>query len=621
MRSLTMRAPGRVHSAPVTSVSLHPTEALLASASYDGTAIVWDVSQPDAPRQVTTLSHRRLINSVTWNPYREAVLATASADKTVAVWDVSDGSAELLSVAARHTDDVNSVAWMPDGARFVCVSEDGRASLWNAEASRYEGMVASHAAHCMMVDISGAGLVLTVGEDGLVAVNDLEKNETAERSYDGSVEGCSWSRSGDQLAIVRDDGHLDVLGRDLETRLSVKVASSAARAVAWSDDDRSLVVGCYDGRVYLIDADSGDIIRSAYDERFWPRSVSVAGDVVAVGSFWGGVHLLDRWTLTPRSSPGVPTHGVNALTPRPGTDDLLVGADSGLVAAVPFPTARRSGGTPQLVGEVVSPVLSVAWDGERGWAGTYAGDVRELAVEPRVSGSLGAPVPSLIATPDRLVAGTYNGELVELDKRTLDVVRRRNAHDGSIKSLAVLPNTDQYLSAATDRTVALGDFERRSVLWEHGNLVNAVAANADGTVVASASRDHTVKVARIVDGGVGGPVLSLLGADESMKAVAVLGDADQPIVVAGSYDFGIYMWRVDWRQHDRLLRSGRRLRDVGQGVSAVCAVDARRCVVAGWDGSLVFFEVVDGELVETADVDTSGLFSRFATAGGPRVPA
>ncbi|QNP68070.1 hypothetical protein IAG44_00285 [Streptomyces roseirectus] len=50
-------------------------------------------------------------------------------------------------------------------------------------------------------------------------------------------------------------------------------------------------------------------------------------------------------------------------------------------------------------------------------------------------------------------------------------------------------------------------------LWEHRNLVNAVAQLA-GRVVAGASRDHTVKVGRLGPGGATG-VQTLLGPDES----------------------------------------------------------------------------------------------------------
>lgn len=603
MQTLIMRRNTTAHSAPVTSVALDKTGTLLATSSYDGTTVIWDTHDPATPHKMSTISHRRLVNAATWNPYRDRVLATASADKTVATWDLSgEGSPQLIGVVGRHTDDINSVAWMPDGERFACVSEDGRASLWNSTSSTYEGPVASHAAHCMMVDISPRGLIATVGEDGLVSIKDLDASDVLERMYEGSVEGCSWSNVGDRLAIARDDGSVDILDEGLGLLVSAKIASSAVRSVSWSDDDQLLVIGAYDGAVHLMD-DMGNIIRSVADGRFWPRSVSVSGDVVAVGSFWSGPHLLDLMSLDTLSDPAEATHGVNAVVADAAGKEVLLGADSGLVISVPIdasPTLLRKS---VAIREVTSSlILSLARDDVRAWAGTYTGDIVSVDNPEKRSVNLGAPVPALISIKERLVAGTYNGELVELDKRTLSVLRRYAAHEGSIKSLAMLPGSDQFLAASTDRTVSIGDFDNRRVLWEHGNLVNAVSVNADGSVVASASRDHTVKVGRIdPDGVLVGPVLTLLGSDESVKAVAVLGDATAPVVIAGSYDFGLYVWNVDWDDGYEVLRTGSVVKMLGQGVSAVISSGDNIAIAVGWDGSLVFLQLDNGELVELAD--------------------
>lgn len=613
MQTLTMRRNTTAHSAPVTSVALSKTGTLLATSSYDGTTIIWDTHDPVAPRKISTISHRRLVNAATWNPYRDRVLATASADKTVATWDLSrEASPQLIGVVGRHTDDINSVAWMPDGERFACVSEDGRASLWNSTSSTYQGLVASHSAHCMMVDISPRGLVATVGEDGLVSVNDLDAGDVSERMYEGSVEGCSWSNAGDRLAIARDDGSVDVLDEGLGLLVSAKIASSAVRSVAWSDDDDLLVIGAYDGAVHLMD-DKGRVIRSVTDGRFWPRSVSVSGDVVAVGSFWSGPHLLDLMSLDTLSGPAEPTHGVNAVVADAAENEVLLGSDSGLVVSVPIDAS------PTLLSKLVavrgitsSIILSLARDNVRAWAGTYAGEIISVEDPEKRSVNLGAPVPALISVRGSLVAGTYNGELVELDKTTLSELRRYAAHEGSIKSLASLPGTDRFLAASTDRTVSIGDFDNRRTLWEHGNLVNAVAINAEGSVVASASRDHTVKVGRIAaDGSLIDPVLTLLGADESVKAVAVLGNAKAPVVIAGSYDFGLYAWNVDWDDGYEVLRTGTLVKMLGQGVSAIISSGENVVIAVGWDGSLVFLQLDNGEIVEVADHSIPALVAGF----------
>ncbi|MFE9251274.1 repetative protein [Streptomyces sp. NPDC007088] len=589
MRTIDLPAWGPGHSAPLTHVGLRPDGQRLASCSYDGTVIIWDTGTPARPVPLARLRHRRLVNASAWNPADPEVLATASADKTVAIWRVTErGRTHLHTVLARHTDDINSVAWLPDGERLICVSEDGRATLWSAVDGTFLAEIGAHEAHCMMVSVGAHGLVATVGEDGLVAVTDPDGSRApVTRHYDSSIEGCAWSHSGRLLAVARDDGAVDLLTAGLEVVRTVPVSTSAARAVAWAEDDSSFVVGAYDGGLHWFDV-LGTRLHRVEDRRVWPRSVSVAQGLVAAGSFWNGPHLYDLTTARPLAAPERATHGPNALVEHRG--ELLVGTDSGLVVTVPG-GADSSGPAPVRPPLPLTdgPILSLASDGDTLYAGTYSGQVlRHDGRTLTTSATLGAPVPSLAVHDGALVAGTYNGEFLVLDPRTLKERERIAAHDGSVKSLSTV--TGGFLSAATDRTVRAGGTHARNTLWEHGNLVNAVAALGTGAA-ASASRDHTVKAGRLTrlpDGTWRAEdVQTLLGPDESVKCVALLGSAEGPVVLAGSYDFGLYAWQVDWDDSAATLASGRLLDEFAQGLSCMIGLADGTVAVAGWDGRLL----------------------------------
>lgn len=579
--NLPPRADG--HAAPITHVAFRRDGRRLSTCSYDGSVIVWDTTDPAAPARIATLRHRRLVNAAAWHPTDPHRLATASADKTVAVWRVDGPDAAPVAVLARHTDDVNAVAWLPDGRRLVCVSEDGRATVWAADTGALLGEIGAHTAHCMMVATSRHGLIATVGEDGLVAVTDPDTPGTrASRRYDASVEGCAWSPAGDLLAVARDDGAVDLLTAGAAHLLTIDVADCAARSVTFADDS-TLVVGAYDGALHTVDV-TGRRLASFHDARMWPRSADASGPVVAAGTFGATPLLLDPRRGEVLAAPAAATHGPNALAASGSA--LLVGLDSGTVLALALDTdpARPDVGAHRL-GD--SPVLSLAAGAHTWYAGSYDGHVHAVgAAGAHHSVHIGSPVPSLCLTGAGLVAGTYGGDLVLLDPDTLTVRDRRRRHGGSVKSLAATP--DGFLSAATDRTAAGGGWGQRVTLWEHGNLVNAVAATADGRVVATASRDHTVKVGRRDrDGRLHGPVWTLLGPDESVKCVAVLGDPRTPTVLAGSYDFGLYAWRVDWADPAAALRAGTQVVAFDQAVSCATRLGRDRAAVAGWDGQLL----------------------------------
>jgi toxoflavin biosynthesis protein ToxC len=595
MRPITMPAQRAGHSAPITHVAFRGDGARLATSSYDGSVIVWDTTVPKIPRQLARLPHRRLVNAAAWHPSQPGLIATASADKTVMIWHVGpDGDAGMANGLARHTDDINSVAWLPDGQRLACVSEDGTASLWEALTGRFLGMPVAHGAHCMMVAASASGLVATVGEDGKVTVFSPDGvSATRERVYKSSVEGCAWSHRGDRLALARDDGTVDVLDPDLRTEVSVPVTSSAARSVAWSPDDTTIVTGGYDGAVHFLDADGG-ILGSSADDRMWPRSVSTAPGMVAVGSFWSTPHLLD-FDGTRLADPAEPTHGPNALAVH--GRELLIGCDSGTLLGVDLDTlddpARVAARTwPAATG----PVLSLDADGDGVFAGTYSGHLLNVERGSAASPDLGAPVPSVLRVADLIVGGTYNGELAGADPGSLAIVHRSQPHEGSVKSMAALAG-EAFVTGATDRVVAAGTLRERTPLWEHGNLVNSVTT-LDGTVVASGSRDHTVKVGWVSPGRRGGWDVSgcatLLGPDESVKCVTLLGTADAPVVLAGSYDYGLYCWQVPGPASPAGVRTGEVVTAFGQAVSHMCRIDPVTAAVAAWDGQVAIIGIRDG---------------------------
>ncbi|BCJ50285.1 hypothetical protein Asp14428_17600 [Actinoplanes sp. NBRC 14428] len=595
MRVIDLDDEPGAHAAPITGVAWRPDGERLATCSYDGTVRIWDTTAPAGPVPVETLRHRRLVNGVAWHPTDPDVLATASADKTVGIWRLGTGP---VTVLARHTDDVNAVAWLPDGERLACVSEDGRATLWHAGTGALLAEIGGHTAHCMMVSAAPDGRIATVGEDGLVAVTDPDSPRApVTRRYDVSVEGCAWSHSGTTLAVARDDGLVDLLGPDLDVLLSVRACGAAARTVAWSDDDTRFIAGGYDGALHVFDT-AGIRLRTIRDQRVWPRSVSAARGRLAVGGFGGTPYVYDLASGATLSTPDVRTHGPNAMAAAGSR--LTIGCDSGVLLTVDLdePAEARA----VRLGD--SPILSLAAGDDVVYAGTYCGEV--LSWPPVGSARLGSPVPSLALTGEGLIAGTYGGDLIALDLG-LTVTGRGTPHDGSVKSLAATPGG--FVSASTDRRVAIGGLGDRRTLWEHGNLVNAVAC-LGGTVIASASRDHTVKVGRAG----GGARLTLLGPDESVKCVALLGDPAAPTVLAGSYDFGLYAWTVDWDDPGATLRSGRLLAEFRQGVSCAAAIDGNRVAVAGWDGRiLVVASTPDGPVV-THDLAVRDLLAGARTA-------
>jgi toxoflavin biosynthesis protein ToxC len=220
-------------------------------------------------------------------------------------------------------------------------------------------------------------------------------------------------------------------------------------------------------------------------------------------------------------------------------------------------------------------------------------------------------VPSVLRIGRVVVCGTYDGEMVAVDSTSLSVVHRSQPHEGSIKAMARLQG-DEFVSCATDRVVAAGGLADRTPLWEHGNLVNSVAT-LDSSVVASASRDHTVKIGWARPDRRGrweaGACTTLLGPDESVKCVGLLGTAADPVVLAGSYDFGLYSWQMSRGSPATGVRSGAVVAEFGQAVSCICRIDPLTAAVAGWDGRIAIVRLQGGPVRVIANLSVADLIS------------
>jgi WD40 repeat protein len=512
---------------------------------------------------------------------------------------INGEGARLISVLARHSDDVNSIAWLPDGERLITASDDSSALVWEPASGRLLDRFAAHDEHCMSVSASADGRVLSVGEDGTVFVGVLDvPSSRRSRSFACSIEGCSWSPDGQRAALACDDGVLRIVSPELDLLEEIPCASTAVRGVAWAADgtDR-IVVGCYDASVRVLHGRS--VEAEARGGAQWPRSVDTARGLVAVGSFGGSPVILSLDSLTTLNDGGPVTHGPNALAVA--GRDLLVGLDSGSMLSLPVMSLKANaadGARLHVLSK--SPILSLS-HAPKGWlAGTYAGEVHRVAVgvdRSTLVGTVGleAPVPSLATRrlEDRAAAGTYNGNIATLDlvRDGLRLVDKRQLHKSSIKSVAWVRD-DVLVTGATDGAVKWSDDNGHTRdLWWHGNLVNAVAVDAWG-VVASASRDRRVQLGVVSPSGEVRHRWDLLGADESVKAVAVLGSEGRAVVLAGSYDFAVYAWSVGLDPPIATdLRSGSVVHEFSQGVSAMCALDAWRVVAASWDGSIALIEL------------------------------
>ena len=150
------------HTADVFSLAFSPARAyLLASGSWDRTVRIWDVSDNNNLRHVSTLrGHTDRVWSVAWSPDGRT-LASGSRDGTVRLWNPNNGI--NFAVLRGHTEGVSSVAWSPDGRILASGSADDTIRLWNPDTHGTLRVLRGHTSDVVSLAFHPDGQTLASG--------------------------------------------------------------------------------------------------------------------------------------------------------------------------------------------------------------------------------------------------------------------------------------------------------------------------------------------------------------------------------------------------------------------------------------------------------------------------
>ncbi|MCK6529031.1 protein kinase [Myxococcota bacterium] len=528
------------------------------------------------------LGHSDLLKDADLAPDGHTV-ATASWDGTARIWDAGGRLRSVL----RHDGPVETVSFSPAGDRVLTSSWDGTAGLWTLAGERLarlgerEGRL-----HGARFSPSGDA-VLTWSSDGTARLYAANGRRVATLGGEGGVFGAAFSPRGDVVATAHGDGRVRIWDRSGALLRTLAGHPRAAETVLFSPDGSVLATtGWGDNVARLWDLPSGRLrarleghvrrvsravfhpsgealVTLSYDRtaRIWgldgsPRNVLAGhtGRVVDAG-FSADGHLLFTvdddgagfvWTLDGRKRGALRGHtgwvtrvkvapdGHRVLTAGQDGTARLWALDDALTAWLADTRAKAKGGR-------VS-----ARDPREVVRGADA-EARPLALEgtPDLT-FLPAPhrwVSHLGVSPDGTAAVTVSGDR---EARIWDLARPAppavlRGHAGWVTRAAWSPGGESVLTASDDGTAAIWDRagRRRAVVVGHDGPVRAVAFSPDGALVATGGADGTVRVTdvagatRSVDRGHSGPV------------TAVAFSPDGARLATASQDGSGRIWGVD----------------------------------------------------------------------------
>ena len=589
------------HRGPVTCVAGIPGTHTAVTAGYDSAVGYVDLEQG----QIELLGyHRHLVNRIVVNEHGTRA-ASCSSDYTIVLWDLE--TRRPLRTLRGHWDDVEDFAFVDDDTG-ISVARDHRVFIWDLRTGAVRRILQEHEKDVLAVEYA-KGRIYSSGDDMTLRQWDLQSGELLRTwgPFEEETDTCAIDPLNDRVVLGADDGCMRIFDSGTgEAITTIRAHGSGIKKIAVSPTSGDILSAAYDQRILVWGAASFDLkVELDRHPAVWERSFnwSPDGAKILAGTFDGTVLLWDAYSgrrlAEMGRQGGVPGNACFNDVSSDSTGNMAIVSDDGLLrlARLNPVEAKWTGAVVPRSGRVL--MNSVTLDDGRGVVVAGAHDqtlhifrIKDQGIEDERDVSLQeGPVNCVRVahTPgcgDEAFVACYSGAIlrVALDG---DIRGRIRVHEGAVKALRIHPRRPVGVSCGADGLLLSWDFDGRLLARFHGHtaIVDDVDLDPSGELIASVSRDFTLKV---YDQESGRMRHSIALGHQSPKSV-LFWNSDT--VVVGNY-WG-YLLHVDLRS-EKVAR--RKIAE--NGISALSR-SGDYLVAVSYDGTVSLVSPVDLAVVRT----------------------
>jgi WD40 repeat protein len=589
------------HRGPVTCVAGIPGTRAAVTSGYDSAVGYVDLEHG----RIELLGyHRHLVNRIVVNE-RGTRAASCSSDYTIVLWDLE--KRRPLRTLRGHWDDVEDFAFVDDRTG-VSVSRDHRVFIWDLETGAIRRILQEHEKDVLAVAYA-KGRIYSSGDDMTLRQWDEPSGELLRTwgPFEEETDTCAIDPLNDRVVLGADDGCIRVFDSGTgEAIATIRAHASGIKKVAVSPTNGDILSAAYDQRIRVWGAKAFDL-KGELDRHpaVWERSFnwSPDGTNILAGTFDGTVLLWDAYSGCRLAEVGR-QDGVggnacfNDVSANSAGSMAIVSDDGVLRLANLNPAAAK------WIREVVPRsgrmlMNSVTLDDAHGIVLAGAHDQTLHIFQMNDQGIQGEREVSLQEGPvncvrvahthgrgDEAFVACYSGAILRVTLEG-EILGRIRVHEGAVKALRLHPRQPVGVSCGADGLLLRWDFDGRLLERFHGHtaIVDDVDLDPSGELIASVSRDFTLKVYAQASGRLRHSIA--LG-HQSPKSV-LFWDSDT--VVVGNY-WG-YLLQVDLR-NEKVIR--RKIAE--NGISALSR-SGDYLVAVSYDGTVNLVSPADLGVVRT----------------------
>jgi WD40 repeat protein/DNA-binding SARP family transcriptional activator len=514
------------HTGGITYVTFNNDGTLLATASSDETAKVWDLESGE--ELVTLVGHEGTVEAVAFHPLG-TYIATASTDRTAKIWELA--SEKVVHTLSGHSEEVIDVAFNPDGNRVATTSRDGTAKLWDTTTGEELIAFLGHSGSVNAVAFSPSGeLLVTGGKDATVRVWEIAsgQEQLVLSGHSAPIYNIIFSPStGTPLETSSLDGTAkawDIRPEGNREWLTLVGHREVVFDVAYNSDGTRIASASWDGSAIIWSGATGSKLLELDTHKAEVTAVSFSpdGGRLVSSSFDGTLKMWDA---------------------NDGGELLSIDAHANRIHDVAFDkTGKR--------------VASAGGDGQiRIWDA----DSGEELVSWRGGARL---INRLVFSPsgERIATAGGDGTAKVWDATTGELLLTLSGHSAEVLNLSYSPDGARLATAGGDGLAKVWDAESGEELFTlsgHGTSVWAAAFSPDGSRIATMSLDKTAK---LWDAETGEELLNLINYNDG-RDLAFTPDGDHLAVASGDGSVRVYVLPIEELMALARLRLTRSLTD------------------------------------------------------------